>query len=85
MCKISAQSVVSSQQAATESAAEEKKKKKKEQKKVGNPIGDPVGGRNAPIIFKNALYSMFGKYFSVLQRFRFEIHALGIDPCVKKP
>ncbi len=34
-----------SQQTATKSAAEEKKKKKK----VGKPIGDPVGGRDAPI------------------------------------
>ncbi len=32
----------SSQQTATESAAEEKKKK------VCKPIGDPVGGRDAP-------------------------------------
>ncbi len=40
----------SSQQMATESAAEEKKKKNKKKKKVGKPIGDPVGGRDAPMI-----------------------------------
>ena len=41
----------SSQQMATESAEEEKcgGRKKKEKKKVGKPIGDPVGGRDAPI------------------------------------
>ncbi len=34
----------------TESAAEEQKKQKeqKKKKKDGNPIGDPVGGRDAP-------------------------------------
>ncbi len=38
----------SSQQTATESAAEEQKKKKK----VCKPIGDPVGGRDAPISYE---------------------------------
>ncbi len=37
----------SSQQTATKSVGEEQKKKKK---KVSKPIGDPVGGRDAPII-----------------------------------
>ncbi len=41
----------SSQQTTTESAAEEQKKKEpqKKKKKVGKPIGDPVGGQDAPI------------------------------------
>ncbi len=34
---------------ATESAAEEKKRVEEKQK-VGKPIGDPVGGRDAPIM-----------------------------------
>ncbi len=39
--------IFSSQQMATESVAKEKKATKK--KKVGKPIGDPVGGRDAPM------------------------------------
>ncbi len=43
----------SSQQTSTESVAEEKsaaeeKKKRTKKKKVGKPIGDPFGGRDAP-------------------------------------
>ncbi len=41
----------SSQQTATKSAVEEKKEQKK--KKDGKPIGDPVGGRDAPITSLN--------------------------------
>ncbi len=48
----------SSQQMATESVAAEQKKKQKERKKVGKPIGDPVRGRDAPIISPLVILSM---------------------------
>ena len=48
----------SSQQMATESVAEEKKGGRK--KKVDKPIGDPVGGRDAPI---TQLMDLFNELF----------------------